>query len=353
MNLQEQIAELEAKENDILSKDTIDQDALNLVRNKLAELRDEAGKQQVTEQINQNHQDRVAQSMSSIANDLDNMEVEGFPLRTLFTGEGEYQLGRIAIQRWAENRESASLNTIRGNEESLAQLQRQNDLLQTRIKDADQQNDQLKTEFADAQQKRDAAARELADAQAQLAQLKAQNDELQKQVTGIKLGANPLTPEEQAQRAADEKEQADKLRRERYTVYDLKPDRDMNPTKYTAKRAFDNSDVEFPAFALRAYTVLTSDNEVQSFRTQYAQAEPVEQASVSDQPLGDHVTVPDVQPVDQFPATVQDPTTAAEMVREEQAQGHSEVVSRAEIDTINKRLDRLEKQAGLNTLEVA
>lgn len=299
--------------------------------------------EQIAEQINQNHEDRMQQSMSSIANDLDNMEAGGFPLRTLFVGEGEYQLGSIAIKRWAEGRESANLNQIKGFEEQLAQLQRQNEYLQTRVKDSDAAADQLKadkaqleTELADAEQKRDAAARELSDANAQLAQIKAQNDELNKQITAAKLGAIPLDPEEKAKRDAEEKAAGEKLRRERYTVYDLKPDRDLNPTKYTAKRAFDNSECEFPAYALKVYTVLTSDTEVQDFRTQYAQAEPVAQTGDANIPLAQSVEpVAEVQ----FPSeTVPTPADHPEVA----GQADQAVVTRAEFTALEARVSALE-----------
>jgi chromosome segregation ATPase len=275
----------------------------------------------------------------------------------MFAGESEAEISLIAIQRMMEDEVSPLLEQIKGLEEQLLQEQRQNTYLQGRIKDADAKSDQLtaevtqlRTDLADAEQKRDAAARELSDAQAKIEQLQSWNDDLQKQIAvGVSGAIRVIDPEEKARREAEEKAAAERMRIEKYTVYDVKPDNELNPRKYFAKRAYDNEPVEFLAFAKNAYTILNDESEVLQFRTEHqpesvAQdntdvaepAQPVQTADNVGEQFQGEAEVPPVLP------DVQAPTVDREVASE----AGTDVVSREEVDA---RFKRIEEHLGLKS----
>lgn len=338
------IAELEKREADILGQDTIDQDQLNMVRNRLSELNFEMEQQEknaaAVAQINQAHQERVVQATDELADIIDNLDVgEGLTLRNYIENVSDYQLITIAIKQSVGAKLAAFSEIIKGYQEREVQYQRQNVLLQQNLQEAQQTSTQLAEEKSDFANKLFNATNELDKANAEIESLKAQLATKAKPAESAE-----LTAEERAKRVLEKKAEI--------TIYHVIPNRELNPTEFTATLAATGETIVFNWTQKGRYLVVDETTALQ-FRGEYeAATKPVAPDHHDDIALVSSVeapTIPDVEPVVQFhqedqvqPEGVPASTTVSESAAENDGQ-----VSRQEFDALKVDVDTIKRQLGL------
>lgn len=334
-SLQEKIARLEAELSEFEGKTylTLDEtDRRNRISNQLAEARHEQSQQQ---QVEQNHEERIAQSQQKVAFILDSLQVSGLTMRQLCAGDDEYELLRGKIQQLFEVQAESYSTQIRGYEEREIQLTRQNDNHQIRNNDLERENsrlaayaNELELRATDAESKRDAAMRELDDVKAQNEQLKSWNDDLHLQISRGAIGATRvIDPEEEARRAAEEEEKAARVRAQK-TIYAVKPDREINPVNFTAKRVIDDEPITFNWTQRNSYIILDDEAKVLQFRLQHAPKPTEDDIPAIIEPPGVEPVVP-VAP--QFQDETEGETGLGMAVP---ASGEQETVTRQEYDAL-------------------
>lgn len=251
----------------------------------------------MNEQVEQNHEVRIAESHQKVAYILDSLQVGGLTLRQLSAGEDEFELLYSKIVQLFEVQAESASNQIKGYEERESQLIRQNNNLQNRLTDAERENSRLsawaneqETRANDAEAKRDAAVRAAEETKAENEQLKSWNDDLQLQIQrGVSGAIRVVDAEEEAKRAVEEQERIERVKAQR-TIYDVVPDNDINPKNYTAKKVIDGEEINFNWTQKNSYIVLTDEAQVNSFRLQH-QTQALPDSSL------DHIATPPIENV--------------------------------------------------------
>lgn len=264
-------AELEAELEREQSNGSIDPnkirqltDSINLLANQIAELNEQANQQAQAERI-------AATTQASIAS-IEDITIGGIQLSALIGDEDAYMLIKTELEQRLAAQASefqAIIDDIRieqankiiaagkQNAENVELIERLKADLETLTKAAEEnaqyQDKYLESEELrkDAEAKRDAAVAQLEEAQKEIEELRS------KLISGA-----TYKPAEQA---AEQAERLAKIKRERFTIYDLKPDNEFNPKNYTAKLALTGEEISFNWTAKPSYTVI-NENEVLQFR---------------------------------------------------------------------------------------
>jgi hypothetical protein len=295
---------------------------------------------------------------------LDNLVVEGLTMSQLSASDEAYQLLRMAVQSKIVELEGQAVNDLkllelshkeelRAAEDRELQLQRQNDELQKEINDGikttlelvgklkkEQENG---TEQAllrkDAESKRDAAMAKVDGLELLVSEKQAQIDILR---TENAVGASkaPYVIDMEVQRA-QMKELADQIKASRIHVYDVKPDNDINPKNYTAKRADNDQEVSYNWTQRNKYIELKDEEEVNRFRQQHAEQSAVSNPTLDPayqiQPIAE-VTAPESFPTEREVQTV--PAPVASGVSSEDGKD-GETVSRKEFEDLKATVNDL------------
>jgi uncharacterized coiled-coil DUF342 family protein len=324
--LKQDIAELEKQEADILGQDTIDQDKLNIVRNRLSELNYELEQLEQSQKAEQAHQERVVQATDELSDVIDHLDVgDGLTLRNYIDNESDYQVVTIAIKQAVSAKIAAFSETIKGYEEREADFRKQIGILQQQAQESHVDMLQLVDEKADLNNKLFNAGSELDKAKAEIESLKSQLTAMSKTATAT----TELSAEERAKRVLEKKAEI--------TVYNVRPNREINPTEFTATLAATGQDITYNWVQKGRYIVV-DETTASQFRTEYeAATKPVEENPVPDQPLDSSIpSIPDVAPVgEQFPQANpvgSDAVQTSEAV--DQSAGENDAVSRAEFEAL-------------------
>jgi hypothetical protein len=199
--------------------------------------------------------------------------------------------------------------------------------------DIENQLHQEKLDHSQTQQYRDNAVSQLEDAKKEIDRLNGHVDDLRQQINlGVQGSLKVVnSEEEEAKKTAALAE----LKRQ-FTVYGEEP-LDFKRSKYRAKRATDDSEVEYTNLEKPSYTVINS-TEVSQFRQQYP--EPVAQEDHADTSLDQSVPTADVTPEVPFPEAPTIDGTVGETVQVGNGlqQPHDESVGK----TIEERVAELE-----------
>lgn len=223
-------------------------------------------------------------------------------------------------------------------EQAHAQLESQLQDALTQLAKEREDKAQALTERDDFERKLQNATVQLGEKDAVIAQQKGWIEDLQKQVAEAPLAHNriDITPsnfDTEALKRKRAEEEANKPK-----IYELEWADPILHNTYKAKDANGN-DITFPWTELGKYNV-----QVGQFRPQATPDVVPETARTSVEPALEA----------SFPEPPTLPTVPAQVADGESADGvDQQAVTRAEIEVINKRLDRLEKHAGLNVLDVA
>jgi virulence-associated protein VapD len=259
---------------------------------------------------------------------------DGKTLRSLIPNQAIYNLISIGFK-------SLLASEIEPLTKSNAELSKENVELSAKLEqvsndkaDIANQLHQEKFDHTQTQQYRDNAVSQLEEAKKEIDRLNGHVDDLRQQINiGVQGSLKVVnSEEEEAKKTAALAE----LKRQ-FTVYDEEP-LDFKRSKYRAKRATDDSEVEYTNLEKPSYTVINS-TEVSQFRQQYP--EPVAQEDHADPSLDQSVPTADVTPEVPFPeAPTIDNGTVGETVQVGNGlqQPHDESVGK----TIEERVAELE-----------
>jgi chromosome segregation ATPase len=259
---------------------------------------------------------------------------DGKTLRSLIPNQAIYNLISIGFK-------SLYANEIEPLTKANEELTKEKDALSTKLAqvasdkaDIENQLHQEKLDHSQTQQYRDNAASQLEEAKKEIDRLNGHVDDLRQQINiGVQGSLKVVnSEEEEAKKTAALAE----LKRQ-FTVYGEEP-LDFKRSKYRAKRATDDSEVEYTNLEKPSYTVINS-TEVSQFRQQYP--EPVAQEDHADTSLDQSVPTADVTPEVPFPeAPTIDNGTVGEAVQVGNGlqQPHDESVGK----TIEERVAELE-----------
>jgi hypothetical protein len=282
-------ADIDAKNaaiNDEVNKgQQANHDQINLWRMELTTLQAELATAKAQEEA---HGARVEQSRTAALSAIETLTYGGVTLRQLCESDTGYDMAVKMVDMLTTAQAEQSSKLIQGYEEREIQQQRQNESLQKIIEDAKSVNAELVRTFnqasiekEDAEAKKAAAVQQLEEAQAEIKRLEAkvqeQRDEL---AVGVRGSINVIDTEQQAAEMAAlaEKIKADK------TIYDLVPDQAINPKNYTAKLASTGEKITFNWTQKNSFIIITDPNEVEQFRTKYAEKYNVPNLSLDNAP---------------------------------------------------------------------
>lgn len=361
--LEQKIARLKARKEELEAQEGgFDVNEYNQVCNQLSEAEYEFSQQQAHEQIvqqtAQEHEERVSQATDHFNTIIDGLDLgSGITLRQLIGDEEYYQLAAIGIKGVFQAQADTFSAQIRDLTAANAELELSNDNLRKKLAqmadekaELENQLGQERLDHAQTSQYRDNAVGQLEEMAKIIEQKNGHIADLQDQISrGVGASIKTVNTEEEKRR---QEEIAAKWNRE-HTVYDVVADDPLNPKTYTAKLAYNDQPVTYSWIAKNSYRVLNTQDEVSQFRTDHNA--PVAQDD-SPHPALDE-SIPAAADVAQFPEPPSLPTVSAPVADGEPSDGVDHAATErdygSEIEVIKKRLDRLEKQAGLNTLEVA
>ncbi|WP_199614678.1 hypothetical protein [Paenibacillus alkalitolerans] len=178
MSVFEQIEKLREEIDEINGKETLSQDDIdrrNLLMNQLSEKEWEI-------QQNQQHEERVQQSVEAVVNTWDAVEIEGLPLRSLFAGEAQYQLVSIWFKNQIADQADGFSKQIQSEQLESKRLRdelKEQEGIISALKD---ESYQAKLERDQAIQYRDNAFAQLEEARAEVERLNDQVDDLRKEI---------------------------------------------------------------------------------------------------------------------------------------------------------------------------
>lgn len=296
MNLREELQQVQDKlaQLDPNNRDNLVEIAR--LKTRESELAGLIAKEETEQVIIQQQEQRIAEATNEVADIIDNMVIEGIPVRTLFKGEQEYQLFKIGGQPQLtslaerlilqmsemEQKHKAELAAAEDREQ---QLQRQNESLQEKLQEAQEREFKLTLDVQDLSSKRDAAVAEKEEALKEVGRLNGQVDDLRKEIAvGARNAYKVVDSEEQRKQL---KEIAEQIKASRIPIYD-KLALDFQESRYKAKLAKTGEEIEFGYLELGKYVEIKDEKEVLQFRQQH-EAERVVQDTPLDQSVQDSV----------------------------------------------------------------
>lgn len=368
--LQRRYDELEAEKATLNLNSTDDKWRLTVIEQQQREIR---------EQLNGFEQEeRIQATVQSSASGLDEIVIEGLPFIALFAGTDYYELAKIELEQrfkaqadqfaemLAEQKEEYK-EKLKGADEELLQVRRQNDNLQrdlnVKIEQAARlldEKEELQAENEDLHSKLKNAAAQIEEKDAIIAQKEGHIDDLRKQVAlGVRGAINVVDTEEQDRK---KKELAIRIKLDR-TVYDEQGDHPINPRNYTAKKAINDEPVSYSWMVKKSYTVLTTMEEVRAFRLEHQIAIPEQAGPDSNgetpvqvdnggvqEDIPVSVELPEVPTLPEATFPTQEDVQAGQ--REmggdtAEAEMAGEAVSREELQALERRVIALEQRAGI------
>lgn len=308
--IQDQIALLEEKESRLLEQDKIDENELNIVRNRLSELRYTLGEQQ---QFEQAKQVRIETALTETAVAVDNMDIDGMSLRDLCIDEQAYQFVKIAFQSMLNAKDTKYIEELAviqaGHKEELrAAAEREANLIfQVRAKEQviDELNNEaveyrklintLEFERDQAHQVRDNAAAEIEGYKLAVAEKQEQIDKLRAEIA---VGAKEAVKVDQTEQLRQAKEA---FLASRIKVTNIRWTDPIKQREYNAELVTTGETITFNRLEKGKYLEVTAE-EAERFRAEaHAAAEvAVTTEEVQHIPLVEAPVVLAVEPVEQF-----------------------------------------------------
>ncbi len=181
-DVQRSLANLDPNNRDHLA-------AIGQLKMQEAELIKQVAVEDAEAELQAQHEVRVKESVEHVVDTLDNLEIEGIPVRSLFIDEARYQLLSIWLKDLladqAENFSKQIQTEQLENKQLRAELDEQQNIingLKDEITEREHENNQLKLERDQAIQYRDNAYAQLEEARQEVARLNDQVDDLRKEI---------------------------------------------------------------------------------------------------------------------------------------------------------------------------
>jgi chromosome segregation ATPase len=271
----------------ITSTEPLDTARYNAVK---AELDTATGKLEAKRAELTNIEDAVTAAQEDLAAALDSIDIGGevVSLRVLVPDEASYQLLYIALQQ----REAAKAQVMAAMKASYeSQIEGLEDGL-SEISKLRQENYRLSDERADFEAKRDAAAAQIQERDEEIARLKADNDNLRKQLE------DSAKPKETTE---DQKAALERWKNSRPAITDKRWKDDRTKREYLATLVSTGEEITIPHLEIGRYREV-NEEEANRFRAEQAENEPVQSSEtnvIPDSTLGD--SIPLEPPVIDFP----------------------------------------------------
>ncbi|MEO3947645.1 hypothetical protein [Gorillibacterium sp. CAU 1737] len=247
------------------------QDSINLLSNQISELQESEKQQAQEERITATTQASIAGiadimiggiQLSAIIGDKDSYEIVKFELEQRLAAQAEEFKSIIDEIRMNSEEKIRLMELVCSEYDSkIAKLKLELNGSEASVDELKEYRDKYYDEAnlrKDAEAKRDAAVAIMEAGQEEIDKLRRENEDLRRKL----ISGATYKPAEQTAEQAD---RIERLKRERFTVYDLKPDNEFNPKNYTAKLALTGEEVAFGWTALKSYTVI-DESEVPQFR---------------------------------------------------------------------------------------
>lgn len=308
--IQDQIALLEEKEQRLLSEDKIDVDELNIVRNRLSELRLAITEQQ---QIEVQKVERVEAAIIETATVVDNLEImPGITLRDIIADPEAYQLVSIAFKTKMNEKANDYINELtemkNAQKEELRAASERESNLQFQLRTKDQNIDELNEANAELRKQvntltferdkalevRDNAAAELEGMKLSIAEKDKHIDTLRTEIAVGAKGAVQVDQTEQLRRAAEE------WKNSRIKVTNIRWSDPIKQREYNAELVSNGETITFNRLEKGKYLEVSAD-EAERFRAEAAKQTDAAVETVHDIPLVEEVVAPVIAEVHQFP----------------------------------------------------
>jgi chromosome segregation ATPase len=235
-------------------------------------------------------EDAGKEAQEKLTAELDAIDIGGetVNLRALVPDEASYQLLYI----WLQQREITKAQVMAALKSSYESQIEEFETVANEISTLRQENYRLSDKCADLEAKRDAAAAQIDELQGDITRLKADNDNLRKQLED---SAKPKETTEDAKAALE------RWKNSRPAITDLRWKDDSRKTTYLATLVETGEPIEFGYLEKGKYREL-SEEEASRFRAEQAENEPVQSSEtnvIPDSTLGD--SIPLEPPVIDFP----------------------------------------------------
>src|SRR5574341_414958 len=224
-------------------------------------------------------QTRIEEATADAAYFLDHLIIEGLTMRELSGGDDQYQMLRIAVKTkiiTQAEEYSKQISTIQAEEntqkallkEQLEQMQKKQEEDNKQAYDDMELIKHLESELAQSKLETIDYQTKLRNAVDEIDRLNSHVDDLRKEIAvGARNAYKVIDSEEQGKQM---KELADRIKASRIHVYDVVPDREINPKNYTAKRADNGEEVTYNWTQTKNYIEIKDENEILQFRNQHA-----------------------------------------------------------------------------------
>jgi len=262
----------------------------------------------------------------SVESEFNNIAGQGVTLREIVVSEDAYQLISIHMKQLAvgmANENAALIHSYKSEIASLEQVVSELSKIRAEAEALHAENIELGEKVSDLTAKRDAAATELEAVKAENARLKEDAAKLREQLEK----RNNFPRGE-----VDTTTLAERLKAQRKTIYDVVPDREMNPRSYTAKLADTHETIEIPHFGLAGYNILEGE-ELARFQ---AEQEAKKHAAEVEEPV-------QLAPSLDMPKPPQDAEVPAYPVSGEVAP-ETATVTREEFEALKQQVNALEQR---------
>lgn len=357
VELETRKAQLETEKEQIEQEEAIDQDRLigvinelNVISNRLSEKREVLDDMQESEKMLQSAIEENAYLM-------DNLVIGGLTMRELITDEQSYQLVKIAVQQFLDERaqaniqERADLKAKYRNEvqtltdDNSAKAKQVEDLTyrlnaaETKVSDLTSDNVQLKIERDDYMSKLHHAADQLDEAKKEIARLNSEIDDLRiEKAVGARDAYKVISTGEQIAKALEA------FKNSRVKVTNMRWEDELRKTHYLAEKADSGETIRFSHLEKGKYLEV-SQEEAARFRAEASQSNHNDMALV--EPTESVTETFPIPPVVEIAELGLDQTDAGVEVAGE------EFVTKAEFEKLKTQVDHLYMLSGHTKPEAA